>query len=157
MLSIYGAMFAADQEAAAAELLRVTKPGGRIGMSNWAPDGFVGEMFATNAKHLPPPPGVRPPLRWGTEEGLQELLGDGLSEMRIERKSSRQPFRSADHWIEHFRTYFGPTKVAFEKLGPEGGEALEADLKALLEKHNVAGERALVLESDYLQMLGTRA
>ena len=134
VMSIFGAMFAPDQEKTAAELLRVCKPGGRIGMANWVPDSGVGEMFMTVAKHAPPPPGLDPPLLWGTEERLRELFGDGISELRVERKASRQAFRSADHFLDFFRTYFGPTKVAFERVGPEGEEALEADLRAYLER-----------------------
>jgi hypothetical protein len=150
-------MFAADQEKAAAELLRACKPGGRIGMANWVPDGGVGKMFMTIAKHAPPPPGVPSPLRWGTEDGLRELLGDGVSDLRIERRRSRQAFRSADHFLDFFRTYFGPTKVAYERVGAEGEEALTADLHAYLEESNVAGDRALVLEPEYLQVVATRA
>lgn len=157
VMSIFGAMFAADQERAAAELLRTCKPGGRIGMANWVPDSGIGEMFITIAKHAPPPTGVRPPLLWGTEERLRELFGDGISDLRVERRVSRQTFRSIDHWLEFFRTYFGPTKVAFERVGPDGEAALEADLRGFLEKSNVAGERALVLEPEYLQVIARRA
>jgi len=157
VMSIFGAMFAADQEKAAAELLRTRKPGGRIGMANWVPDGGVGRMFMTIAKHAPPPPGVPSPLRWGTEEGLRELFGDGVSDLRIERRKSRQTFRSVDHWMDFFRTYFGPTKVAFERVGPDGEEALETDLRAWLEEANTAGDRALVLEPEYLRVVATRA
>ena len=157
VMSIFGAMFAADQEKAAAELLRVCKPGGRIGMANWVPDGGVGQMFMTIAKHAPPPPGVPSPLVWGTEEGLRELFGDGVSELRIERRKARQAFRSADHFLDFFRTYFGPTKVAFERVGPEGEAALEADFKAYLEENNTAGDRALILRPEYLQVVATRA
>jgi SAM-dependent methyltransferase len=157
VISIFGAMFAADQEKAAAELLRTCKPGGRIGMANWVPDSGVGKMFMTIAKHAPPPPGVPSPLRWGTEEGLRELFGDGVSGLRIERRKSRQAFRSADHFLDFFRTYFGPTKVAYERVGPEGEEALTADLHAYLEEANTAGDRALVLEPEYLQVVATRA
>jgi SAM-dependent methyltransferase len=157
VMSIFGAMFAADQEKAAAELLRACKPGGRIGMANWVPDGGVGRMFMTIAKHAPPPPGVQSPLLWGTEERLRELFGDGISELRVERRASRQAFRSADHFLDFFRTYFGPTKVAFERVGSEGEEALEADLRAYLDEYNTAGDRALVLKPEYLQVVATRA
>ena len=157
-MSIYGAMFAPDQERTAAELLRVTKPGGRIGMGNWTPDGGVGSMFATITKHTGgPPPGLVPPTLWGTEDRLRELFGDGVSELRIERRLARQAFRSADHYLEFFRTYFGPVKTAFEKVGPDGERALEADLRVLLAEMNTAGERALVLEPEYLQVIATRA
>jgi ubiquinone/menaquinone biosynthesis C-methylase UbiE len=156
-ISIFGAMFAADQQKAAVELLRVCKPGGRIGMANWVPDGGVGKMFMTTAKHAPPPPGVDSPLLWGTEEHLRELFGDGISDLQVERRASRQTFRSADHFLEFFRTYFGPVKVAFERVGPEGSEALEADLRDYLAEYNKAGDRALVLEPEYLQVVATRA
>jgi SAM-dependent methyltransferase len=158
VISIFGAMFAPDQERTAAELLRVTKPGGRIGMANWIPDGGVGQMFMTIAKHTGgPPPGVTPPALWGTEERVRELFGDGISELRIERRPSRQAFRSPDHYLEFFRAYFGPIKTAFEKVGAEGEEALAADLRAYLEEVNTAGERALVIEPEYLQVIATRA
>lgn len=157
VMSIFGAMFAADQQKTAAELLRVCKPGGRIGMANWVPDGGVGQMFMTIAKHAPPPPGVPSPLVWGTEDGLRELFGDGVSELRIERRKARQAFRSADHFLDFFRTYFGPIKVAFERVGPEGEAALEVDFKRYLEEGNTAGDRGLVLEPEYLQVVATRA
>jgi SAM-dependent methyltransferase len=156
-MSIYGAMFAPDQEKAASELLRVVKPGGRIGMGNWTPGGAVGTMFKTIAKHAPPPPGVDSPLLWGTEERLRELFGDGISDLRVEHRISRQPFRSADHYIEFFRTYFGPTQMAYERVGSEGEQALTDDLHAFLEGANTAGERALVLEAEYLEVITTRA
>ena len=156
-MSIFGAMFAPDHEQTAAELLRVCKPGGRIGMANWVPDSGIGRMFMTVAKHAPPPPGVQPPLLWGTEDHLRELFGDGVTDLRIERRKSRQTFRSADHWLDFFRTYFGPTKTAFERVGPEGEAALEADLRGFLEESNTAGEGALVLEPEYIQVLATRA
>lgn len=157
VISIFGAMFAPEHEKTAAELLRVCKPGGRIGMANWVPDGGVGKMFMTIAKHAPPPPGVVPPALWGTEEHLREVFGDAISGLRVERRKSRQAFRSADHFLDFFRTYFGPTKVAYERVGPEGEAALTADMKAYLEEYNVAGERALVLEPEYLQVTATRA
>jgi SAM-dependent methyltransferase len=157
VMSIFGAMFAPDQQKTAAELLRVCKPGGRIGMANWVPDSGVGQMFMTIAKHAPPPPGIKPPLLWGVEESLRELFGDGISELQVERRTSRQTFRSIDHWMDFFRTYFGPTKVAFERVGPDGEAALEADLRRFLEEANTAGDRALVLEPEYLRVIATRA
>jgi SAM-dependent methyltransferase len=156
-MSIFGAMFAPDQEKAAAELLRVVKPGGRIGMANWTPDGSVGKMFRTITKHAPPPPGLDSPLLWGTEERLRELFGDGIADLRAEPRISRQPFRSPDHYIEFFRTYFGPTQMAYERVGAEGEGALTDDLRAFLEAENTAGERAMVLEAEYLEAIATRA
>lgn len=157
-ISIFGAMFAPDQEKTAAELLRVVKPGGRIAMANWTPEGGVGEMFRTMAGHAPPPPGVKPPLLWGSEEALRELFGDGIAELRTERRKARQTFRSPDHFLEFFRTYFGPVITAFERVGPDGEAALESDLRGYLEEMNVADpDRALVTESEYLQIVATRA
>lgn len=156
-MSIFGAMFAPDQHKAAAELLRVVKPGGRIGMANWCPDGGVGRMFQTIAKHAPPPPGIDSPLLWGTEGRLRELFGDGISDLRIERRASRQGFLSPDDQISYFRTYFGPTKTAFERVGPEGEQALYDDLKSFLEEENTAGGRGLVIEAEYLEVIATVA
>jgi SAM-dependent methyltransferase len=155
--SIFGAMFAPDQEKAAAELLRVCKPGGRIGMANWVPDGPVSGLFVTIAKHVPPPPGFIPPVLWGTEERVRELFGDGISDLRVERRVSRQPFRSTDHYLDFFRAYFGPIKLAFDRVGPDGEAALEADLREQLALANTAGDRALVLKPEYLQVVATRA
>jgi len=157
-MSIFGAMFAPDQERTAAELLRVVRPGGRIGMANWTPDGGIGALFLTVAKHIGgPPAGVAPPPLWGLEERLRELFGDGIAELRIEKLASRQVFRSADHYLEFFRAYFGPVKTAYDKVGPEGEAALTADLRAFLDEANTAGDRALVLEPEYLQVVATRA
>ncbi len=156
-MSIFGAMFAPDQEKAASELLRVVKPGGRIGMGNWTPGGAVGTMFKTISKHAPPPAGLDSPLLWGTEERVRELFGDGIADLRVERRISRQPFRSADHYIEFFRTYFGPTQMAYERVGPDGEQALTDDLRSFLEAANTAGERAMVLEAEYLEVIATRA
>jgi hypothetical protein len=114
-------------------------------------------MFETIAKHAPPPPGIDSPLLWGTEERMSELFGDEISDLRTERRISRQPFRSADHYIEHFRRYFGPTQAAYERVGPEGEQALTDDLRALLEETNTAGDRALVLKAEYLQVIALRA
>ena len=135
----------------------MVKPGGRIGMANWTPDGSVGKMFRTISKHAPPPPGLDSPLAWGTEERLRELFGDGIAGLRTERHISRQPFRSADHYIEFFRTYFGPTQVAYERVGADREQALTDDLRAFLEAENTAGGRAMVLEAEYLQVIATRA
>ena len=155
--SIFGAMFAPDQEQAAAELLRVCKPGGRIGMANWVPDGPVSTMFATLAKFAPPPPGLTPPVLWGTEDRVRELFGDGISNLEVERLVSRQAFRSADHYLEFFRAYFGPIRTAFEKAGPEREQELEDALRTHLEQSSTGGDRALVLEPEYLRVIATRA
>lgn len=156
-MSIFGAMFAPDQERTAQELLRVVKPGGRIGMANWTPDGALSEFFAILVKHTGgPPPGTVPPVLWGREEHARSLFGDGITEMRVRKQTSRQVFRSAAHYLDFFRTYFGPMKMAFDKVGPEGAGALEADLLAYLDRVN-SNERALVLEPEYLQLVAIRA
>jgi len=156
-ISIFGAMFAPDQQKTASELLRVVRPGGRIGMANWTPAGDVGAMFKTIAKHAPPPDGVQSPLLWGTEEHIRELFGDGISDLRVERRLSRQPFRSAEHYIEYFRKYFGPTQSAYERVGAEGEQALSEDLRSFLEGANTAGDGAMVLEAEYLEVAAVRA
>jgi SAM-dependent methyltransferase len=156
-MSIFGTMFAPDHRKAASELLRVVRPGGRIGLACWTPEGAVGAMFKTMAQHAPPPPGVESPLLWGTEEHLRELFGDEISDLRVEKRLSRHPFRSADHYIEFFREYFGPTQTAYERVGADGEQALTDDLRAFLESANTAGDRAMVLEAEYLIAVATRA
>jgi SAM-dependent methyltransferase len=155
--SVFGAMFAPDQEKTAAELLRVTKPGGRIGLASWTPDGGISGLFLLILKHTGDPLPSAPPVLWGVEDHLRGLFGDGVSELRAERLVSRQAFRSADHYIEFFRSYFGPIKQAFETVGAAGEAALEADLRAFLDEVNTAGDRALVLEPEYLRVVATRA
>lgn len=157
-MSIFGAMFGPDQQKTADELLRVTKPGGRIGMANWCPDGGLQDFFATIVKHTGgPPPGFTPPVLWGSEDHVRGLFGDGVSDLRTERLKSRQAFRSADHYLEFFRDYFGPIKSAYEAVGPEGEQALTDDLKQVLQNLSVGGDKALVVEPEYLQVLATRA
>jgi SAM-dependent methyltransferase len=157
-MSIFGVMFAPDQQRAADELLRVTKPGGRIGLASWCPDGGLQDFFATVVKHTGgPPPGFTPPVLWGSEDHVRGLFGDSVTDLRAERLKSRQAFRSADHYLEFFRSYFGPVKSAYEAVGPEGEEALTADLKTVLEKLSVGGTRALVVEPEYLQVIADRA
>jgi ubiquinone/menaquinone biosynthesis C-methylase UbiE len=156
VLSTFGVMFAPDQQRAADELLRVCRSGGRIGLASWVPDGVVGEMFKTIAGHAPPPPGVAPPALWGTEEHVRNLFGDRVSELRAERRSIKQRFRSPEHWIDVFRKWFGPIKMAFERVGPEGEEAFAADLRAFAERNNL-DRTTLVIVGDYLEVVATKA
>jgi SAM-dependent methyltransferase len=157
-MSIFGVMFAPDQEKAASELLRVTKPGGRIGLASWCPDGGLQNLFLAVFKHTGgPPPGMLPPVLWGTEDRVRELLGEGVGEISFQRRPSRQTFFSADHYLDFFRRYFGPIKTAYDKVGAEGEEALSADLRAWLAEENVAGDKAMVLEPEYLEVIATRA
>ncbi|MGH8976160.1 MAG: class I SAM-dependent methyltransferase [Acidimicrobiia bacterium] len=156
VLSTFGAMFAPDQERTAAELARVCRPGGRIGMANWTPDGMAGEMFRTTAAHVPSPPGLRPAVDWGRPERLQELFGDAISELRVERRQFVFRWHSVEQTLEYFKTWFGPTKVAFAALDPAGQEALGNDLLAVWRTRNQS-ETAFIAPADYLQVVAVRA
>ncbi len=151
VLSTFGVMFAPDHERAAAEMLRVLRPGGRIGLSNWVPDGFVGALFKTNARHVPPPPGLRPPVLWGTEEHLRALFPGASIDLTPRTSVVRMP--SLDFWIDFFRRNFGPILKAFEIVGPAGEDALAADLRALAAEHNVSGDDTLVLPQQYVDVV----
>ncbi len=144
VLSTLGAMFAPDQHKAAGELLRVVRPGGTIGMANWVPDGYVGDLFRTMGKHVPPPPGLKPPFRWGTEEGLRELLGDGIGSLQARRRSFMWRFPSARHHVEFMRGYYGPLQKAFETLDEQGQKALYEDLISVVEHYNRSGDATAV-------------
>ncbi|MGH9040860.1 MAG: class I SAM-dependent methyltransferase [Acidimicrobiia bacterium] len=156
VLSTFGAMFAPDQERTAAELVRVCRPGGRIGMANWAPEGMVGEMFGITASHVPPPPGIRPPADWGRRQRLEELFGDAISELRIERRQLVFRWPSVEQALEYFRTWFGPTKVAFESLDPDGQAALGRDLMNVWRKHS-RSDTVLAAPGDYLEVVAVRS
>ena len=156
VLSTVGVMFAPDQQRVASELLRVCKPGGKIALSNWTPDGFIGNMFRTIGKHVPPPAGVKPPPLWGTEERLGELLGEGVSSLQTTRWTYTFRYPSAQHYVEYFRTYYGPTLKAFEALDEDGREELARDLEELLRRFNVSGDGTLVVPSDYLEVVAIR-
>ena len=156
VLSTFGQMFAPDQERAAAELLRVCRPGGRIGLANWTPDGFSGGVLRTVANYVPPPAGVRSPAQWGTEERLAELLGNGVLAMTATRRDFVFRYRSPDHWLDYFRRWFGPTNRAFAALDADGQAGLSADLLALLAAANRSGDTTLVAPSSYLEVVATR-
>ncbi|MGI8486402.1 MAG: class I SAM-dependent methyltransferase [Thermomicrobiales bacterium] len=157
VLSTFGVMFAPDQARAAGELLRVCRPGGTIGLANWTPEGAVGEIFAITAQHMPPPPGLMPPSRWGTEDGLHTLLGEGVSELHVERRQFVSRYRSPEHWLEVLRHYFGPVLRAFATLDAAGQEAYAADLLGMLNRHNRADDGTLVLPAEYLEVVATRS
>jgi SAM-dependent methyltransferase len=156
VLSTFGVMFTADQEQAARELLRVCRPGGKIALANWTPDGFVGQMFRTIGRYLPPAPGVKSPALWGTEERIQELLGDEIIDLRILGRIFTFRYRSADYWLDVFRTYYGPVQKAFAALDAEGQAGLERDLINLARKHDRGGSDGLVVPSEYLEVVATR-
>jgi len=155
VLSTFGVMFAPDQPKAASELVRVCRPGGRIGLANWTPDGFVGQMFKVLGKHVPPPPGAFPPSRWGTETWLHEQFAE-TCQVEVTRRSFNFRYRSAAHFIDTFRRWYGPVHKAFGTLSADAAQALEADLTTLLEKLNRAGPDSLVVPSEYLEVVMTR-
>jgi ubiquinone/menaquinone biosynthesis C-methylase UbiE len=156
VLSTLGSMFAPNQEKAAGELLRVCKPGGTIGMVNWVPDGYVGDLFRTMSKHVPPPPGLKPPFKWGTEEGLRELFGDSIGSLKTWRRSFMWRHPSAQHHVEFMRGYYGPLYKAYEALDEEGQKALEEDLISVVEHYNRSGDGTAVWPGDYLEVVATR-
>jgi ubiquinone/menaquinone biosynthesis C-methylase UbiE len=156
VLSTFGSMFAPDQEKAASELLRVCKPGGKIGMANWTPEGFIGELFRINARYVPPPAGLKPPVLWGNEERLRELFGDDLASLHITRRTFRFRYMSADHWIDFWRTYYGPTFKTFAALDEASQDALARDMRDLVAKYNRSGDGTMVVPSEYLEVVATR-
>ena len=156
-LSTFGVMFAPNQPRAAAELLRVVRPGGRIGLANWTPEGFIGELFRVMARFVPPPPGLAPPAAWGTEPRLVELFGHQASGLRSRQREFVFRYRSAEHWVELFRDYYGPTHRAFAALDEAGKKALHEALLNLLAKYNRGGRDTLIVPSDYLEVVIKRA
>lgn len=156
VLSTFGSMFAPDQERAASELLRVCRPAGRIGMANWTPEGAIGELFQITGRHVPPPAGVRPPVEWGTEERLRELFGDGVSDLRMTKREFVFRYRSPEHWLEHWRAYYGPTLKAFEALGDKS-QAYAEELLEMWQRRNRATDGTMAVPSEYLEVVATRA
>jgi hypothetical protein len=114
-------------------------------------------MFATTVKHAPPPPGVQPPILWGTEDHLRELFGEGISELRVERRDLQMRYPSFDAWLEFFKTWFGPMKMAFARVGEDGAEALTDDLRELVERYDRGGGRAMMVPATYLEVVAVRA
>ena len=157
VVSTFGVMFAPDHERAAAELARVCRRGGRIGLANWTPKGFIGQLFKTLGRHVPPPAGVQPPSLWGTEEHLRTLFGDRAASIAATPKIFNFRYRSAAHFIDVFRTWYGPVHKAFAALQPEAAGALERDLAELLDSSNRAGGGSLVVPSEYLEIVIARA
>jgi SAM-dependent methyltransferase len=156
ILSTFGVMFTPNQEQAAREMLRVCRPGGKLGLANWTPEGFIGQVFRTIGKYVPPPAGVKSPALWGSEQRLRELFGDGMAELRVERRLFVFRYRSAQHWLEVFRTYYGPVLKAFAALDAAGQAGLAGELTALLERYNQGGAGTLAVPSEYLEVVGTR-
>lgn len=158
VFSLIGAMFAPRPERVAAELVRVCRPGGRIVMGNWTPGGFVGQMFKTHGKHVPPPPAMPSPVLWGDEATVRERFGDGVADLRLTRKlyPMKYPFPPSEV-VEFFRTYYGPSNRAFAGLDADGQQALRSDLEQLWSAHNRASDGTTALEAEYLEVAAIRA
>ena len=151
VLSTFGVMFTPSQEKAASEMVRVCRTGGKIGLANWTPTGFIGELFKVIGRYIPPPAGVRPPPLWGTEERLRELFGERIAKLEAQRKHFVFRYRSPQHWLDTFRTYYGPTNKAFDAVGADKEESLAADLIALVQRFNTTTDGAMVVPSEYLE------
>jgi ubiquinone/menaquinone biosynthesis C-methylase UbiE len=155
VLSTFGVMFTPNQDKAARELLRVCRPGGKIGLANWTPESFIGQMFRVLGKYVQPVAGVAPPSLWGTKARLDTLFGS-QAVVAAESRTFVFRYKSPAHWLEIFRDYYGPVLKAFASLAPEARTALEKDLLVLVDKHNVAKDGTMVLPSEYLEAVITR-
>ena len=153
VLSTFGAMFAPQHDRVASELLRVLRRNGRIGMANWTPEGFIGQLFKVVGAHVPPPAGVRSPALWGTDAHLADLFAAGAVEIQSTRKLFNFRYRSPAHWLQVFRDYYGPTHKAFAALDSNGQVALEREMLALIARHNIGGERGMVVPAEYLEVV----
>ncbi|HEV7706596.1 MAG TPA: class I SAM-dependent methyltransferase [Asanoa sp.] len=152
VLSTCGAMFAPDQEKTAAELLRVCRPGGRIGMVNWTPDSYVGQLFQTLGRYVPPPPGLRPPALWGSADRLRELFGPDVT-ISAPALEFLWRFPSPEHQAEFFGAFYGPTHKALNALEADRAADLKADMVEVVKRFNVSDDATLVLRMDYLQAI----
>jgi len=156
VVSTFGVMFTPNQDQAAAELLRVCKSDGQIGLANWTPDGFIGQIFKTLGKYLPPPAGAKSPLLWGTRGRLTEMFGPASISIRIEPRNFNFRYRSAEHFLEVFKTYYGPMLKAFAALDAANQNGLKADLHALIARMNRANDGTMVVPSEYLEVVITK-
>jgi ubiquinone/menaquinone biosynthesis C-methylase UbiE len=157
VVSTFGVMFTPNQDRAAAELARVCKRGGKIGLANWTPEGFIGQVFKTIGKHAPPPPGVRSPAQWGTRARLGELFEPHASSIQATPRNFVFRYRSPAHWLEVFRTYYGPVLKTFGALESSAQLELEQDLLALVAQFNRANDGSMVVPSEYLEVVIRRA
>jgi SAM-dependent methyltransferase len=153
VLSTFGVMFTPSQETAAAELARVCRRGGKIGLANWVPDGFIGELLRTVGRFMPPPAGLQPPSRWGTRERIAELFGDRVRIVAATRRAFVFRYMSAEHFVEFFRTWYGPTHTAFGALTPERQNELAAEIAALARRYDRGAGTRLAASSDYLEVV----
>ena len=156
VVSTFGVMFTPDQNRAASEMVRVCKRGGKIGLANWTPEGFIGQLFKTIGKHVPPPAGAKSPALWGTRARIGELFEPHASSIKAESRNFVFRYRSADHWLEIFKTYYGPVLKAFAALAPTAQSALESDIRTLIDRFNRSGDDSMVVPSEYLEIVITR-
>ena len=156
VVSTFGVMFTPNQDQAAAELLRVCKSNGQIGLANWTPDGFIGQLFKTLGKYLPPPAGAKSPLLWGTRGRLTEMFGSAAISIRTEPRNFNFRYRSAEHFLEVFKKYYGPMLKAFAALDETKQSGLKQDLCALIARMNKADDVTMVVPSEYLEIVITK-
>ena len=157
VMSTFGVMFTPNQEKAAAEMARVCRPGGKIGLANWTPDSFIGQLFKTIGRYIPPPAGVQPPSLWGTRARLETLFGASAAEIVTTSRAFVFRFRSPEHWLDVFRNYYGPMNKAFGALDADKQAALAQDLMQLMAAGNRSGDSTLVLPSEYLEVVIRRS
>ena len=156
VVSTFGGMFSPDQDRTAEELVRVCKPGGRVGLANWTPEGFIGQMFKTIGKYLPPPTGVKSPAIWGTRSWVETTFRAAASTIAAEPRLFVFRYRSAQHFLEIFRTYYGPMLKAFEALEGGSRKALARDIIDLVGRFNTSGDQTMVVPSEYLEFVITK-
>jgi ubiquinone/menaquinone biosynthesis C-methylase UbiE len=156
VVSTFGCMFAPNPRRTASEMLRVCKPGGKVGMANWTPDGFIGQLFKTIAARIPPAPGARSPALWGTRTRIDEMFAPYASSIATRSREFTFRYRSPRHWLDVFRTYYGPVLKAFAALDSAGQAALERELLALVDRHNRSADGSMVVPGEYLEIVVTR-
>lgn len=156
VVSTFGVMFTPNQAQAASELARVCKHGGRIGLANWTPEGFIGQVFRTLGKYLPPPAGAKSPALWGTRAALEEMFGSQASSIKAEPRMFNFRYKSAEHFLEIFKTYYGPVLKAFAALDATAQQDLHNDLNALIVRTNRSGDTTMVVPSEYLEVVIAR-
>ena len=156
VVSTFGVMFTPDQDRAAAELVRICKRGGKIGLANWTPEGFIGQVFKTIGKHMPPPPGAKSPALWGTRARMAELFEPHASSIKSAQRHFAFRCRSPEHWLEVFKSYYGPVLKTFAALAPPAQAALEHELISLAGQFNRSGDGSMVALSEYLEVVITR-
>jgi ubiquinone/menaquinone biosynthesis C-methylase UbiE len=156
VVSTFGVMFTPDQDKAAAELARVSKRGGKIGLANWTPEGFIGQLFKTLGKYLPPPAGAKSPALWGTEARIKEMFGASAASIKAERRHFNFRYRSPEHFLDIFKSYYGPTLKAFAALDAANQQGLTNDIFALIARMNRAEDGTMVVPSEYLEVVITK-